>query len=438
LGELGETAVKKIVLEMRFIYDPRGRLEAGTDGIMELRDPKSGAPLGKLLGVQVKSTKSAKYVRESDRSFEYLLKPDDLEYWRTTNIAVILVVWRESDGFAYWKDVTECVWGEERRLRFDKDTDVFDASCADRIGALTIDRRMPGVYLPPLNLGEEALINLLRIKLPEEIFIATSPFGSGRDAVPELVKHNDIRFDWVIRNRRFISFFDPRECGTRAIVDLDQVEAIDTDVFALSDDLDDRNDMMDLLRRTIERQTSTQLWYLRNDRLFYFRARGVNKRRSYKYHAQINETSAKVVSVFPNAKRPERSYVRHHAASFRFERLADQWFVTVDPTFHFTRDGFQPHPYPGALLAGKKRLERNAAVRGQVVMWQHLLVENGKTDAGLLFDTGNPEPILEFEALPLIQLSRAVPEASWTRTDPRAKEMESADLFDLFEGGMPA
>jgi Domain of unknown function (DUF4365) len=64
LGELGETAVKKLVLEMQFVYDPRGRLEAGTDGIIELRDPNSGAPLGKLLGVQVKATGSSQYVRE--------------------------------------------------------------------------------------------------------------------------------------------------------------------------------------------------------------------------------------------------------------------------------------------------------------------------------------------------------------------------------------
>ena len=75
LGELGETDVKKIILEMRFIYDPRGRLEAGTDGIIELRDPQSGVPLGKLLGVQVKSTKGSKNIRETDRSFEYLLCP---------------------------------------------------------------------------------------------------------------------------------------------------------------------------------------------------------------------------------------------------------------------------------------------------------------------------------------------------------------------------
>jgi hypothetical protein len=435
LGELGETAIKKLVLEMQFIYDPRGRLEAGTDGIIELRDPTSGAPLGKLLGVQVKATETGQYIRESDRSFEYLLKPDDLKYWRGSNIPVIIVVWRQSDGSAYWKDVTDCVKGEERRLKFDKDVDAFDARSADRIGALTIDRRTPGVYLPPLNHGEEAIINLLRIKLPDEIFLASSPFGSGRDAIPELLKHDNTRFDWVIRKRRFVSFFDPKDYATRAIIDLDQVDAVDTKLFALNDDIDDRNDMIDLLRRTIERQTSGQLSYLRKERLFHFRATEINKSRSYRYVANINETSARVVSAYANKKNPKgQGYVRHHAANFRFERLADEWFLIVDPTFYFTKDGFQPHRFPGALLAGKKRLERNAAVRGQVMMWQHLLVESGKSEAGL-FDADKPKPILGIETLPLIQLSQAVPESSWTRTDPRAKEMESRDLF---EEGSPA
>jgi hypothetical protein len=84
--------------------------------------------------------------------------------------------------------VTDCTKGEERRLKFNKDADMFDARGVDRIGALTIDRRTPGVYLPPLTQGEQAIINLLRIKLPDEIFLASSPFGSGRDAIPGLVK----------------------------------------------------------------------------------------------------------------------------------------------------------------------------------------------------------------------------------------------------------
>lgn len=277
--------------------------------------------------------------------------------------------------------------------------------------------------------------NLLRIKLPDEIFLASSPFGSGRDAIPELMKHDNTRFDWVIRKRRFVSFFDPRDYATRAIVDLDQVDAVDTNLFAFNDDPDDTNDMIDLLRRTVERQTSGQLWYLRKDRLFHFRATEINKSRNYRYFANVSETSAKVVSVYTNKRNPkDQGYVRHHAASFRFERLADDWFLIGDPTFYFTKDGFQPHRFPGALLAGKKRLERNAAVRDQVMMWQHLLIESGKSNAGL-FDTDKPETILSLETLPPIQLAQAVPEASWTHTDPRAKEMESRDLF---EEGSPA
>ncbi|MEZ5901258.1 MAG: DUF4365 domain-containing protein [Hyphomicrobiaceae bacterium] len=432
LGELGETAVKKLVLEMKFIYEHRGRLEAGTDGFIELRDPITGAPLGKVLGVQVKSTERGQYIREDDKGFEYLLKPDDLAYWRETNYPVIIVLWRQFDGSAYWKDVTDGVKGEERRLYFDKAADVFDPRCADLLGALTIDRRTQGVYLPPLNLGEQAIINLLRIKLPDEIFVATSPFGSIRDAAPELEKHDDTRFDWVIRKRRFISFFDPRNCCTRAIVDLDQVEAVDTELIALSDDSDDITDIIDLLRRTTARQTSAELNYLRKERLFYFRATGENRSRSYKYAANVKEPSAKVVSYYPNKKGLKHpGYVRHHAATFRFERLADEWFVVTDPTFYFTRNGYQPHPYPEALLAGKKRLEKNAAIRGQVMMWQHLLVTSSEARPGL-FDTDLTEPLLSFERLPLLELSRAVPEDTWTRTDPRAADMQ----VDLFAEGL--
>lgn len=431
LGELGETAVKKIVLETGFIYENRGRLEAGTDGLIELRDRRSGAPLGKLLGVQVKSMTDGKYARETDQHFEYLLKTADLAYWRKYNIPVIIVLWRKSDGSAYWKDVTAGTHGEERRLNFDKNEDVFDTSCSDKLAALTIDRRTPGVYLPPLNMGETAILNMMRIRLPEEIFIATSPFGTGRDAIPELMKQRSTRFDWIIRKRRFLSFFDPRDFGTRAIVDADQVEAVDTSLIAHNDDLSDTNDTIELLRRSVAHQASTQIRHLVKERLFYFYALGVNKSRNYKYVSSVKDTSARVVSYYPNKKFPDKpGYVRHHAANLRFERLGDEWFIVIDPTFYFTRNGFEPHPFPGALLAGKKRLERNAAVRGQVIMWQSLLEKSALPENDLFETAEASNHLIGFESLPLAELSQAVPEDTWKRTDPRAKEMEAADLFE--------
>ncbi|MEQ8933921.1 MAG: DUF4365 domain-containing protein [Zhengella sp.] len=431
LGELGETAVKKIVLETGFIYENRGRLEAGTDGLIELRDPRSGAPLGKLLGVQVKATARGQYIRETDRQFEYVLKADDLAYWRRYNIPVIIVLWRQSDGSAYWKDVTDSLRGDERRLRFDKDEDVFGPGCADRLAALTIDRHTPGVYLPPLNTGENAIMNMMRIRPPDEIFVASSPFGTGRDAIPDLLKQKNTRFDWVIRKRRFVSFFDPREFGTSAIVDLDQVEAVETALFTQNDDPDDTNDTIDLLRRSVVRQISGQISHLAKERLFYFHALGVNKSRRYKYASSVKDASARVVGYYPNKKFPDKpGYVRHHAANFRFERLGDEWFIVIDPTFYFTRNGFIPHPFPGALLAGKKRLERNAAVRGQVIMWQSLLAESAVQKDDLFEKTGANDHLIGFEHLPLIELAQAVPEDTWNRTDPRAREMEAADLFE--------
>ncbi len=429
LGELGETAVKKLVLEMGMIYEHRGRLEAGIDGQIELRDPSTHAPLGKLLGVQVKSTAAGRYLGETADLFEYLLKPEDLTYWRQSNIPVIIVLWRQSDNTAYWKEVTDAIPGNERRLRFQKASDVFDNTCADRLGALTIDRHTPGVFVPPLNLGETAILNILRIRMPDEMFLATSPFGSGRDAMPELMKHDNIRHDWVIRKRRFVSFFDPRNYGTTAIVDHDQVEAVDTELFALNDDLDDRNDTIDLLRRTVEAQLFDRLYYVRKDRLFYFRATQKNKPLKYSYPSTSKNASARVVSVYRNRKNPEGGYVRHHAARFRFEQLHEEWFIVIDPTFYFTRDGFQPHRYPATLLSGKKRLERNAAVRGQVIMWQHLLVSSAEAQDDLWTASEPDAPRLRFERLPVLQLSRAVPESSWNRTDPRAAQMHSLDLF---------
>jgi hypothetical protein len=359
-----------------------------------------------------------------------VLKPVDLQLWRKSNIPVIIVLWRQSDGSTYWKDVTDSKAGDERRLKFDKQADRFGASCADSLAALTVDRKTPGVFVPPMNRGEDAIINMMRIQLPDEIFVCTSPFATGRDAIPELTKHGQSRFDWVIRKRRFLSFFDPREFTTKYIVDEDQVEAVDTGLIGLNDDIDDQNAFIELLRRTTERQLLSELSFLRRDKLFHFHAKAENSSRSYRYVSSVNDASAKVVSYYANKKKPENpGFVRHHAANLRFERLGDEWFVIIDPTFYFTRNGFQPHRYPEALLAGKKRLERNAAVRGQVIMWQHLLASGGAQEADL-FNRSDSGPRVGFERLPGISLSLGVPETSWTRTDPRAKDMESGDLFE--------
>src|SRR5438552_565409 len=117
LGEIGEAAVRLRFLTMGFQFDGRSRLEAGVDRIAEVMD--NGKPLARMIAVQIKATESLRYASEDDMGFTYSTRPDDLAYWRPSNLPVILVLYRRSDDTYFWKQV-DARSSEDRRLKFNK------------------------------------------------------------------------------------------------------------------------------------------------------------------------------------------------------------------------------------------------------------------------------------------------------------------------------
>lgn len=432
-GELGETLVKATILGLGHVFEGRGRLETGIDGTIEFRDPVMRKMLGKTVAVQVKTTASGKYSREGDASFEYLLKTADLDYWRDTNLPVIIIVLRLSDQSMFWKDVSAGAPGDERRLTFDKVADKLDAASIDRMAQLSVERGKLGSFVPPMRSGEPAHLNLMRIILPEEIFVAESPFKSGRDAIPTLLAHDDRHFDWVIRGRRFVSFRDPTGTAVEKIIDRDTLEAVETEYVALTDDPDDEVIMIELLRRTMEEQFTADIAYDKDTRAFHFRPPDPLVPREYRYRSLKEMTLATVVQLYPDRKKPDRlNNVRHHAFAPRFERIGDDWFVSITPTFFFSENGSRCHRFASTLLAGKKRLDRNGSVRGQVMLWRHFLANNdaGEDCSPSLFNlqpADSPGPLLAFETLEPVIMEVAVPEDAWATTDPNAKRMKAQD-----------
>ena len=173
LGEIGETAVRLRFLNMGFQFDSRSRLEAGVDGIAEVMD--KGKPLARMIAVQVKATESARYTSEDEVGFSYLLRPADLAYWRGSNLPIIIVLYRKSDETYFWREVGSDIKEEERRLQFDKTRDILDPNAVDRLAALTVPKAGFGYYVPPIGGGEEALVNILPVKLPAEVFVSSTP-----------------------------------------------------------------------------------------------------------------------------------------------------------------------------------------------------------------------------------------------------------------------
>ena len=435
IGELGESRIKAEFLRLGLIYQSFGRLESGTDGMLELRDPGTGETSSQFVAVQVRTTMSGRYSFETDDGFEYLMDARDLKGWKQANLPVIIVLHRIEDDSTFWKCTRDHAPGEERRLRFDKTNDRLQKDSVDAIASLMIEHASPGVWIPPLNAGEQAILNMFRVVLPDEIFVAVPAYPSGRQGCAAMVEEDDGRFDWVIRGNRFVSFHDPRGQSSELLVEPDTVEAVDTELVANSGVQDDMNDVAHLLRTCLERQFEDVLMFGRHQGrpLLMFRPEDICKPLDYTYRSATKTAKARVVAVKMRTDEPDRvAFVRHHAFHPKFESIGKDWFLVVDPTYVFTYDGYRSHQRAEALMSGKKRLERNSAFWGQVLMWQHLLcgADNEEIDGLFAVPCAQEPGTLEFEAALVIDLPVATPEAAWTRRGTQ-ESLEYSEQWEL-------
>jgi len=269
---------------------------------------------------------------------------------------------------------------------------------------------------------------MLPITLPKEIYVSSTPYSS-KQAMAILFDSGETpRFDWVIKGRTFWSFHDPRSECTRLIVDQDQVEAIDTSDISLHEDLDEQYNFSFFLKQLLRHQFDRDLGWEKGNKIFYFRAEKENTSRTFKYLATKNRAETDVVNASQDKKEPGKiAFVRHHAFAPRFELMLDQWFLIISPTYHFTTNGFVAHSYPAALLSGKKRMDNNASLRGQVIMW-HRFLSGGEETSGDLFASDESEPkFLTFSAPPTVSLPTTVPEKAWNTSKPKVVDEDDQD-----------
>lgn len=67
-------------------------------------------------------------------------------------------------------------------------------------------------------------------------------------------------------------------------------------------------------------------------------------------------------------------YCRHYAVGLYFRQWAGQWYLEINPTYHFTIDGRRDSHYDSEYVSTIKRMERNSAVYHLVRAWADYLV----------------------------------------------------------------
>jgi hypothetical protein len=282
------------------------------------------------------------------------------------------------------------------------------------------------MWLPPAQVEEPVLFNALRVVLPPKIFVATTEHVHGRAVRKALLDVSDFPpNEWVAKNGRLITFLDIEKTPLRDVVDVGSIEDLDGAEFALTDDQDDEYQLIELLNRTLSRQLDDTLHWSKAAQALYFPPEPGRLDRHYSYFSTKKETKRAVVQSKMKSN-GDIAYVRHSGFRPRFWRNDDDWLIAIEPAYVFTRDGFRPDGFAGERISKLKRMETNATVRGQFVMWQRLLTNLGVAPMDLLRSEAPRVPILRFEALDALASPVSLKDDLWMQRDetPQSAEEE--------------
>jgi len=361
IGKAGVALLTLRLSEMGFLFHETGSVEAGTDGFVELRDQVSGDMLSTVFRVQSKATEHGRAWRfETDSSFELPCRERDIDDWVNSNVPVLVVASDTKRQLSFWKDATsyfrDPAHRHARRITYDKNADVFDASAAQAVAAVAVPRAA-GVYLPPPARREELVTNLLEVsEFPSHVWTAPAT-QTDMWVVEDLLREAGVGVECFVRGGQLYSLRPLEEPVWAEVCEVDGASRHPSAAWATSDDPVKQHEFAELLRRALGEKVRDEIEYDRKDKLFFFRGAD-----------DLTDRHVGGRGVFRVYRRKdgEIKYCRHLGFRARFLRLDDQWYVELNPRYRFTADGQRPAKYAADNASKMKRMERNSAVRQQV------------------------------------------------------------------------
>lgn len=433
IGQQGVNLVERIVLEMKYAWRTTPGFDVGIDGEIEICDPVTGEATNTYIKVQVKST-SQPFTAETPNSLEYICSPKDLEYWLRGNAPVILIVCRPEDNEAYWVSIKDYFRDpaiqKTRKVIFDKSKQRFtkDGAIVLKNLALPADS---GIYFSPLDTTETLYTNLLKVKsVVDTIYVAVTAKTKNSE-IWDTFKQLNVKVggEWILKNRTITSLHPLNEFPFSEVCDPGSCERFDVDEWSETDDEDKRRDYVQLLNRVLrERAWLLGLKYHKEHEYYFYRAPRKLNIIHIDYQSIKRRAKREVFKQYFGKKDITRkTYCRHAAFKGRFLRSENQWSLEITPTYHFTKNGIDDYPYRDETLKGIKRLERNSAVVGQLLMWADFLNRPIKN----LF--ANEYPFLSFGELEKVDVDAGIPDNIWYAAEEDVEKETMSNIDNQLE-----
>ena len=283
------------------------------------------------------------------------------------------------------------------------------------------------------NSTETAYSNLLSVEFPSilyraELNIDRKAIIDGSKATEKWLKKSATQFDviisaihqyglkvpndWVLFENSIISFHDlgDRNFGLSQLVDLGTVEEYDTcDFYNTNDDY--LNVFKNLLRRCLSRKMHHLgvRWY-KDEKLYVYTPQNELATRIEKWKGKVEATRT-VFEAKMQKKNPDKiSYCKHFAFKANFYLFDEQWYMSINPEWFISRDGYKKSFYGFEQISFLKRKEKNAQVYSHLRFTVYQLVTQKQET---LFEQPFNYKFLRFKELLKEQIYPALQEKTW-------------------------
>lgn len=373
-------ALARLVMRMGFSWNDH-HVEYGIDAFVELADPSTHKALGAFVGVQVKTVQQ--FEAESDTEFSYYVSDADLNYWLGSRMPVLLIVGRPSDDRFYAVHVQAYFAAQRpgaKTIRFQKSNDRFDSGEAWQRRLLDVGKGFTrGLAFPPRTEPETIVSNLLQVTLPDTVYTSETKFRAGKEVAAKL-KGTPAGFftEYILKDEKLwspVNLADP--VLRNALDEKATVEHMPFGDLAFHKDRAKRRYAVELLEYCLSaRLRRLSVFWSKDAEMYFFRPRHAPTDRMTVDVATEAGTSTQGIA-FPAFRGGKIVRCRHVALVADFVSIGERYYLQLNPTCLFTKDGSELHPRHEELLQNLKIMQKQLDYHRSLFLWRTLLTRPG-------------------------------------------------------------
>lgn len=327
------------------LWRPETVNDFGIDGEVELTARNSSGKLeatGEILKIQIKSTTKGSYIhKETDTSFEFKPREEDIEYWNKHKLDVVLIIFDDRTNKLYSKKIQKIDEGLFKKnipIVIGKEENVLSFAKNDFL------EKFSGSFKQRINhdIKEKLSSNIFKFsKLPKFIYQFDSRISNPKEIFEKL--GNTERPVFLFHSKKLHTFFNPNGFPRFRDEIIDYSSKKELSVRELLKDKDARRIVAELMNLEFKQLCFNEKIAFNKQYSRYFflvKSKTFNSRIEYYDSKSKRKDTHRTVVAFKEYK--TRSFYRHFAFETKYIINEEGFFMVINPQYLFTNDGFNP------------------------------------------------------------------------------------------------